>query len=657
MIQPERRTQLAGTFKLLVCLNFICLAALGGAFFYQSRAQANAEAAYRAQYQSYLLADEMRQSSDDLTRLVRTYAATGDAKYEKWYFDVIAMRNGEAARPQDPHRIYWDLVLEDGKFPRPAGEMKPLLDAMIEVGFTARELDLLAEAKKRSDALVQLEVRSMDAVKGKGTADGLPDRKLANDLLYSPEYHEAKAAVMEPVDQFFETLEGRTAAQIAAEKAAVSTANIIMTIVGLMLAALITATALILQRRVMTPIAKLRECMTALSGGKLSAEVPMTDRKDEVGAMAQALLVFRTAVSGMQSAEESERTRQEIERERAENDRQKARAAAEDNVAIDNLTLALAALAEGDLTYRISAQFAPKTQKLKDDFNRTAEELHNAVVSIMSAIHGVRSSTNDISQAADDLSRRTERNAASLEEAAAALDEITATVKTSSQGAKQASNIVEQTRATADRSGGIMRQAVAAIAQIEKSSDEISQIIGVIEEIAFQTNLLALNAGVEAARAGEEGRGFAVVASEVRALAQRSADAAKQVKGLITTSATHVGHGVELVGATEASLNEIVSQVAQVTNLMSEIAQSSTEQSAGLTEVNTAINNMDRATQENAVMVEQSTAATRTMAGQAEDLGQLVARFRVDGRSRPAQPTYQQDLGSMPRLQAVGGRR
>ena len=653
MIQRDRAMQLGATFKLLVFLNFICLIALGGAFFYQDRAQANAEAAYRAQYQSYLLADEMRQSSDDLTRLVRTYAATGDAKYEKWYFDVIAMRNGEAARPVEPHRIYWDLVLEDGKFPRPAGEKKPLLDAMIEAGFTSQELDLLAEAKKRSDALVQLEVRSMDAVKGKGMPNGLPDRKLANDLLYSQDYHQAKAAVMEPVDKFFETIEHRTAGQISTEKAAVTMANVIMMVTGGLLAVLITATAVILQRRIMTPIAKLRDCMTALSDGELSTEVPMADRKDEVGSMAKALLVFKTAVSGMQSAEESEKTRQEFERERAENDRQKARAAAEDNTAIDNLTTALAALADGDLTYRIEAEFAPKTQKLKDDFNRTAEELHSAFLSIMSGIQGVRSSTTDISHAADDLSKRTERHAASLEEAAAALDEITATVKTSAKGAKQASDIVEQTRSTADRSGGVMRQAVAAIAQIEKSSEEIGQIIGVIEEIAFQTNLLALNAGVEAARAGEEGRGFAVVASEVRALAQRSADAAKQVKGLITTSASHVGHGVDLVGATEASLNEIVSQVAQVTTLISEIAKSSTEQSVALTEVNTAINDMDRVTQENAVMVEQSTTATHAMARQTADLDQLVARFRVGDRARRSRPAHQNDARSAPRSQAV----
>src|SRR5579872_1160870 len=220
-----KHAPLARTFKLLVALNFLCLAALGGAFMYQRSAQADAQAAYQAQYKSYLLASELRQSSDDLTRLVRTYAATGDAKYEKWYFQVIAMRNGDIARPQEPNRIYWDLIVNDGDPPpRPAGEKKPLLQSMVEAGFTQAEMKLLEEAKKRSDALVQLEVRAMDAVKGKGTTNGKPDLKLASDLLYSEDYHKAKASVMEPVDKFFGAIGQRTADRVAQAQRAMTMA-------------------------------------------------------------------------------------------------------------------------------------------------------------------------------------------------------------------------------------------------------------------------------------------------------------------------------------------------------------------------------------------------------------------------------------------------
>ena len=229
------------------------------------------------------------------------------------------------------------------------------------------------------------------------------------------------------------------------------------------------------------------------------------------------------------------------------------------------------------------------------------------------------------------MSRRTEHNAATLEETAAALDEITATVKRTAEGAKQADQVVRNARADAEQSGVIVSNAVEAMSKIERSAKEISQIIGVIDEIAFQTNLLALNAGVEAARAGDAGRGFAVVASEVRALAQRSADAAKEIKTLIGASTQQVGQGVSLVGQTGEALQRIVGGVGEITTLVTEIAASSQEQSAGLSQVNIAVNQMDQVTQQNAAMVEESTAAAHSLRREANQLAQLVARFRVSG--------------------------
>ncbi|HEY2662658.1 MAG TPA: methyl-accepting chemotaxis protein [Caulobacteraceae bacterium] len=319
---------------------------------------------------------------------------------------------------------------------------------------------------------------------------------------------------------------------------------------------------------------------------------------------------------------------------------------------------ALGQLSDGDLTAEISGTVAPGYQALKSDFNSATVALREAMSAVVANTDGIRNGADEIAQASDDLSRRTEQQAASLEETAAALDQLTATVKKSAAGARQASNVVDEAKGEAEHSGEVVRQAVAAMGEIEKSSHQISQIIGVIDEIAFQTNLLALNAGVEAARAGEAGRGFAVVAQEVRALAQRSAGAAKEIKGLISASSTQVGSGVELVGQTGDALHRIVTKVAEIDALVSEIAASAQEQATGLAEVNTAVNQMDQVTQQNAAMVEQSTAATHTLRNEAADLIRLVSAFRIGAPAhQPAQRGPQRrSQASAPALKTMGGR-
>jgi methyl-accepting chemotaxis protein len=248
---------------------------------------------------------------------------------------------------------------------------------------------------------------------------------------------------------------------------------------------------------------------------------------------------------------------------------------------------------------------------------------------ILVSTHSVGGGAQEIASASSDLSRRTEQQAASLEETAAALDEITATVRRSAEGAKRAFSAASEARADAHRSGEVVGEAVSAMDAIESSSRQITQIIGVIDEIAFQTNLLALNAGVEAARAGDAGRGFAVVAQEVRALAQRSAEAAKEIKTLIATSSAQVGRGVKLVAQTGEALAEIANKVAQIDGLISEIASSSQEQAVGLAQVNIAVNQMDQVTQQNAGMVEEATAAAANLSSESRELTRLVGQFRT----------------------------
>ncbi|WP_158807371.1 PAS domain-containing methyl-accepting chemotaxis protein, partial [Beijerinckia sp. L45] len=298
---------------------------------------------------------------------------------------------------------------------------------------------------------------------------------------------------------------------------------------------------------------------------------------------------------------------------------------------LTEIGVGLAQLANNNLAYRIDRSFIPAFEKLRVDYNMAHENLRTTMLQIAESTSAIQSGTQDISAAADDLSHRTEQQAASLEETAAALDEITATVKKSAHGANHARQVVATADEDAKKSTVVVRQAVDAMDAISKSAQQITQIIGVIDEIAFQTNLLALNAGVEAARAGDAGRGFAVVASEVRALAQRSAEAAKEIKGLISASSAQVEHGVKLVAETGKSLERIMSQVAEINGVVAEIAAGAKEQSGGLEEVNIAINQMDQVTQQNAAMVEESTAASHALSQETAQLSRLIGQFQVGG--------------------------
>lgn len=353
----------------------------------------------------------------------------------------------------------------------------------------------------------------------------------------------------------------------------------------------------------------------------MSARISSEETADAVGAVIKAALLDMDFVITLY-LEAAEKARQEA----AET---VARSAADQKRVVEALASGLSRLSSGDLTARIDDEFPRDYEKLRADFNLAMKQLEDAMGVIASNASGIQTGASEISQASDDLSRRTEQQAATLEETAAALDQITATVKKTAESAVQANSVVVSAREDADRSGQVVRSAVEAMGQIEGSAQQISQIIGVIDEIAFQTNLLALNAGVEAARAGDAGRGFAVVASEVRALAQRSADAAKEIKSLILASSNQVGTGVKLVGQAGEALTRIMKQVGEISALVSEIAASAREQSTGLSEVNTAVNQMDHVTQQNAAMVEQSTAASHSLAHESAELNKLVTKFRI----------------------------
>lgn len=501
--------------------------------------------------------------------------------------------------------------------------------------------DIAIQAMPSEERLPLLKAKGLDIVDQScrsaieaGKAATKVDDVMASQTVYlekcGPEFPAFTAQMTEMVN----TLSDHAAKQVSEANGDASTS--ILTVIVVSVASLASFLVLALwgaRKWLVSPLRQLSSTMAQLANGDFSANVDDTDRKDEIGSMARNVLVFKdNGQNAVRLDREAAQHRQQTEESRlaaAELDRRRASEMAQ---ATQGLAEGLKHLAAGDLSFRLDAKFAADFEGLRSDFNATVRQLANAIESVANSTTTIDGGSQEISRSADDLSKRTEQQAAALEETAAALDEITANVHNASMRADEARIVAGDAQRSAQKSTEVVANAVSAIGKIESSSQQISNIIGVIDEIAFQTNLLALNAGVEAARAGEAGKGFAVVAQEVRELAQRSAQAAKEIKDLIRTSVAEVDSGAKLVRETGQALTTIQGFVANINQLIETIALSAKEQSAGLTQVNTAVNEMDQVTQKNAAMVEEVNAAGVALATEGSTLRTLVSGFTLPGQ-------------------------
>ncbi len=538
---------------------------LGGAVHRLEKASEAVTHANEARYSSYLLADELRQSSDDLTRLVRTYTVTGDPKWAAQYQEVLDIRNGVQPRPNGYEKIYWDFRAADMAASKGTGPAVALADLMKRAGFSAAELGKLDDAAALSNALVKTEVVAMDLVKrhleasANGTAqEGDTDLASARAMVHDAQYHANKAKIMQPVDEFLVLLDQRTQGAIANAQARKMRWFYVTAVLSFCLLGTLVLVFWYVYQQVNASLRRAIRSANTMASGDLSQPVPIRGLR-EVATMLQAM------------------------------------------------------------------------QTMQDGLVQVVRKVRQGSEALSLA-------STEIAQGNNNLSERTEQQASALEETAASMEQLSSTVQHNADSAREANQLVIEASNIAAQGGSVVSQVVQTMKGINQASHQISNIISVIDGIAFQTNILALNAAVEAARAGEQGRGFAVVASEVRSLAGRSAEAAKEIKTLIQSSVDRVDEGNVLVDKAGATMAQVVAAIDRVTHLMGEISEASKEQAQGVSQVGEAIQQMDQVTQQNAALVEEMAAEAVSLRTQATALVQVVEVFHIGGHGDKARP-------------------
>ena len=590
------------TTLITASLTLSILAVAGAAYLYMS-ATGELHRAHEQKYQSYLLADELRQSSDDLTRLARTYAVTGDDSYEAQYWDVLAIRNGEEPRPQEYWRIYWDFVAAGDAQPRPTDRAVALQDLMREAGFTAAEFDLLTQAQNNSDGLVALETQAMNAVSGlfKNEAGqfavrGEPDMALAAELMHSSQYHRYKAEIMAPIDAFFVMMTGRTTAAVEAAQQQAQFAGMLIMAALAMLAASVGFTIWALAVRVSRPLGDLSGVMTQLTRGESDLAVPGIGRNDEIGQMAQSVQYFRDGLA------EREALRMEQEREQASR------------------------LAKGQKLEQAIAGFEKTIAGIVGTLSGSATQLQESARGMTRLAESGAQRSTSVAAATEEASTNVQSVAAATEELTASISEIGRQVENSSLSTERA--VAEVSRAETTMQG------------LSASAQKVGDVISLIQAIAEQTNLLALNATIEAARAGDAGKGFAVVAAEVKNLASQTQRATEDIADQITAIQNATEEAVGVISGIAGAVSEvnqtasaISSSVQQQASATQEINTNVQQAAAGTGEVASHIAGVNEASRETGDAATRMLESVEDLSRQAQTLSSEVERFLGDIRA------------------------
>ncbi|RAX38820.1 methyl-accepting chemotaxis protein [Rhizobium tropici] len=493
-----------------------------------------------------------------------------------------------------------------------------------EISKLGGDIDTLNQSAKSMDFASDIDSAIRPAIKSMDEAGG----KLVDIITQRiTEY----ASARQQLDQVWGQLTAFAETQkqsAGTERSQANYISILATALGIILS---VAGGIALVLTLQRPIGQITAAMRRIADGMLETAISGEQRRDEIGDMARALGIFKdNAISKIRIEEQSDEERAAAEHERQRNDAEKRELDRQIDHAVSELAAGLERLAQGDISATIDRPFIGRLEQLRQDFNSSLSRLQQTLSQVRSNVEMIQSNGAQMAASAEDLSKRTEQQAASLEQTAAAVDQITNTVRSSAERAKDADAIVREAKRSADDSSIVVGNAIDAMSRIEDASRRIEQIIGVIDEIAFQTNLLALNAGIEAARAGDAGKGFAVVAMEVRELAQRSAAAAKEIKGLINKSTEEVASGSQFVQEAGSVLAQISSQIVTISQHVEMIAHASHDQASALQEVNSSVNHMDQMTQQNAGMVEETTAASRELASEADALLHLIQQFKIE---------------------------